>query len=72
MPRRVTDAVMEEVREWQSRALEKSYAIMYLDAIRVRAKQDGKSCEKSVYVALGVNFEGKKEVAGNSVSAAFG
>jgi transposase-like protein len=42
---RVTDAVMEDVRDWQSRSLEKS-------------------CQKSVYVALGVNFEGKKEVLG--------
>jgi transposase-like protein len=37
---------------------------MYPDALRVKAKQEGKSCVKSVYVALGVNFEGKKEVLG--------
>jgi transposase-like protein len=37
---------------------------VYLDAIRVNSKQDGKGCIKSVYVALGVNFEGKKEVLG--------
>jgi transposase-like protein len=61
---RVTDAVMEDVREWQGRVLEKSYAIVYLDALRVNSRQDGKSCQKSVYVALGVNFEGKKEVLG--------
>jgi transposase-like protein len=61
---RVTDGVMEEVKEWQNRPLEKSYAIMYLDALRVKTKQDGKSCTKSVYVALGVNFEGQKEVLG--------
>jgi transposase-like protein len=61
---RVTDAVLEDVREWQNRPLEKSYAIMYLDALRVNAREDGKSCVKSVYVALGVNFEGKKEVLG--------
>jgi transposase-like protein len=61
---RVTDGVMEEVKEWQNRQLDKSYAILYLDALRVKSKQDGKSCTKSVYVALGVNFEGKKEVLG--------
>jgi transposase-like protein len=61
---RITEGVMDEVREWQNRPLEKSYAIMYLDAIRVKAMQEGKSCTKSVYVALGVNFEGKKEVLG--------
>jgi transposase-like protein len=61
---RVTNAVMDEVREWQNRPLEKSYAIVYLDALRVKGREDGKSCMKSVYVALGVNFEGKKEVLG--------
>jgi putative transposase len=61
---RVTSAVLEEVREWQSRPLEKSYAIVYLDALRVKGKTDGKSSQKSVYTALAVNFEGKKEVLG--------
>jgi transposase-like protein len=61
---RVTDGVMEEVREWQNRQLDKSYAILYLEALRVKSRQEGKSCTKSVYVALGVNFEGKKEVLG--------
>jgi len=61
---RITDAVIEEVREWQNRPLEKSYAIVYLDAIRIKVKEDGKSCMKSVYIALGVNFEGHKEVLG--------
>ncbi|GHT91587.1 hypothetical protein FACS1894140_2410 [Spirochaetia bacterium] len=61
---RVTEAVLEEVKEWQNRQLEKSYAIVYLDALRVKTKQDGKSCTKSVCVALGVNFEGQKEVLG--------
>jgi transposase-like protein len=61
---RVTNAVLEEVREWQNRPLEKSYAIVYLDALRIKGREDGKSCLKSVYTALGVNFEGKKEVLG--------
>jgi transposase-like protein len=61
---RVTDGAMEEAKEWQNRPLEKSYAIMCLDAIRVKAKQEGKSCTKSVCVALGVGFESKKEVLG--------
>jgi transposase-like protein len=61
---RVTEGVMDEVREWQSRLLEKSYAVMYLDAVRVKAGEDGKSSTKSVYAALGVNFEGEKEVLG--------
>jgi len=60
---RVTNAVIDEVREWQNRPLEKPYAIVYLDALRVKGKTDGKSCLKSVYTAPAVNFEGKKEVA---------
>ena len=61
---RVTDSVIDEVREWQNRPLDKSYAIVYLDALRVRGREDGKSTLKSVYIALGVNFEGQKEVLG--------
>jgi len=61
---RVTNAVLNEVKEWQNRPLEKSYAIVYLDALRVKSREDGKSCNKSVYIALGVNFEGQKEVLG--------
>jgi transposase-like protein len=59
---RVTNAVLEEVREWQNRPLDKSCPILYLDALRVRGREDGKSCMKSVFTALAVNFEGKKEV----------
>ena len=61
---RVTHEVLDEVREWQNRPLERSYAIVYLDALRVKSRQDGKSLNKSVYVALGVNFNGQKEVLG--------
>jgi transposase-like protein len=61
---RVTHAVLEEVKEWQDRPLDKIYPILYLDALRVRGREDGKSCMKSVYIALGVNFDGKKEVLG--------
>ena len=61
---RVTNAVLDEVKEWQNRPLEKTYPILYLDALRVRGRADGKSCMKSVYMALGVNFDGQKEVLG--------
>jgi transposase-like protein len=46
-----TDAVMEDVREWQSCGLEKSCAIVNLGALGVNSRQDGKSCPKSMYVA---------------------
>ena len=61
---RITDAVTDEVREWQNRPLDKSYPIVYLDALRIKARNDGRSCTKSVYLALGVNSEGHKEVLG--------
>jgi transposase-like protein len=48
----ITNAVMEEVRDWQNRPLESSYAIVYLDALQVKSRQEGKSCIKSVYAAL--------------------
>lgn len=61
---RVTDTVMEDVKEWQSRPLEKTYPTLYLDALRVNSRQSGKTQDKALYVALAVNFEGKKEVLG--------
>jgi transposase-like protein len=54
----VTEAVPEEVKEWQNRHLEKSYAIVYLDALRVKGKQDGKSCIKERLRGLGGEFRG--------------
>jgi transposase-like protein len=60
---RAANAVLDELREWQNSPLEKSYAVVYLDALRIKGREEGKSCLKSVYTALGVNFEGQKEVA---------
>jgi transposase-like protein len=61
---RVTDAVFDEAGGRRNRPLEKPYAAAYPDALRVRGREDGKSCLKSVYTALGVSFEGRKEVLG--------
>ena len=60
----ITESVMADVREWQSRPLEKSYPILFLDALRVNSRQDGKNINKALYVALAINWEGKKEVLG--------
>jgi transposase-like protein len=60
---RIIDAVIDEVREWQNRPWDKTYPIVYLDAIRIKTREDDKSCMKSVHIALGVNFERHKEVA---------
>lgn len=60
----VTDAVIDEVRAWQDRPLEKFYPIVYLDALRVKARDGGQVISKAVYLAIGVNLEGMKEVLG--------
>lgn len=60
----ITESVMTDVREWQNRPLEKSYPILFLDALRVNSRQDGKNINKALYVALAINWEGRKEVLG--------
>lgn len=55
----ITASVMADVREWQNRPLEKSYPILFLDALRVNSRQDGKNINKALYVALAINWEGK-------------
>ena len=61
---KVTDAVIEQVIEWQSRPLDAIYPIVYLDCIVVKIRQDKKVINKAVYLALGVNMEGHKELLG--------
>ncbi len=61
---KVTDAVLEQVIEWQSRPLDEVYPIVYLDCIVVKIRQDKQVINKSVYLALGVNMDGQKELLG--------
>ena len=63
---RVTDAVLDEVREWQSRALDRMYPIVIFDALRVKIRDaDSRMVKnKAVYVALGVTRDGMREVLG--------
>lgn len=60
----VTEAVSEEVKLWQSRPLEALYPILYLDCIHVKVRDTGAVRNKAVYLAVGVNLEGHKEVLG--------
>ena len=60
----VTRAVQEEVTLWQNRPLDEVYPIVYLDAIRVKVRQDNRVINKAVYLAVGVNIDGLKEVLG--------
>lgn len=61
---KVTDSVLEQVIEWQSRPLDEIYPIVYLDCIVVKVRQDKQVINKAVYLALGVNIEGQKELLG--------
>ncbi|MDH5217159.1 MAG: IS256 family transposase [Gammaproteobacteria bacterium] len=61
---KVTNAVIEQVTEWQSRPLDTVYPIVYLDCIVVKIRQDKQVINKSIYLALGVNMGGQKELLG--------
>ena len=61
---RVTDAVLEDVQSWRKRPLAAVWPIVYLDALVVRIREGGSVQRKSVYLAIGVGLEGRKEVLG--------
>jgi putative transposase len=61
---RVTDAVLDEVREWQARPLDPVYPVVFFDALRVKIRDEGMVRNKAVYVALALNPDGEKEVLG--------
>ena len=60
----VTDAVLDEVKAWQSRPLEAMYGVVYLDALYVKMRHEGRVENRAVYVAIGIDLEGHKEVLG--------
>lgn len=60
----VTDAVSDEIKAWQSRPLEAIYPILYLDCLHLKIRDEGVVKTKAVYVAIGVNLEGIKDVLG--------
>lgn len=60
----ITEAVMEKIIEWQARPLDEVYPIIYLDCIVVEIKQDKRVINKAIYVSLGVNMAGQKELLG--------
>lgn len=61
---RVTDAVLEEVRAWQNRALETVYPVVIFDALRVKIRDEGIVRNKAVYLALAINRDGGRDVLG--------
>ncbi len=60
----VTASVLDEVTAWQSRPLEALYPILYLDAIHVKVRHEGQVQRRAVYLALGINLDGEKELLG--------
>src|SRR6266700_3560806 len=60
----VTDAVIDELQQWQSRPLEPIYAIIYLDALVVKMRHEGRVENRAVYVAIGIGLDGLKDVLG--------
>lgn len=60
----VTDAVIEDVKQWQNRPLDSIYPVVFFDAIMVKSRENGQTENKAVYLALGINMEGRKELLG--------
>jgi len=60
----VTDAVVDEVKGWQNRPLEAIYGVVYLDALYVKMRHEGRVENRAVYVAIGIDLEGRKDVLG--------
>ena len=60
----VTDAILDEIAEWQNRPLEAVYPLVFFDALRVKVRAEGTVRNKAVYIALGVRADGRKEILG--------
>jgi putative transposase len=61
---KITDAVLPELRDWQNRPLDAMYPVLFLDAIVVKVREDRRVLNRPVYIAMGVDVEGRKHVLG--------
>lgn len=61
---RITDKILPVVKEWQQRPLERIYAVVFMDAIHYNVRCEGRIVKKAVYIAIGINMDGIKEVLG--------
>ncbi|HTN99154.1 MAG TPA: IS256 family transposase [Microthrixaceae bacterium] len=61
---KITDSVLPIMREWQARALDPLYPVLYLDAIVVKVRTDGRVTNRPVYIAMAIDLEGRKDVLG--------
>ena len=64
---RITDKILPEAKEWQQRPLESVYAVVFMDAIHYHVRSEGQIIKKAVYIAIGVNMDGRKDVPGMRV-----
>ena len=64
MVSRITDQILPVAKEWQQRPLESIYAVVFLDAIHYHVRSEGQIIKKAVYIAIGVNMDGRKDVLG--------
>ena len=69
---KITDAVLDELREWQMRPLDSVYPVLYLDAIVCKVRHEGQVRNKAVHIAIGVDVEGRKHVLGMWIDTAEG
>ena len=61
---RITDKILPVAKEWQQRPRESIYAVVFLDAIHYHVRSEGQIVKKAVYIAIGINLEGRKDVLG--------
>lgn len=61
---RITDKVLPAAKEWQQRPLESVYAVVFLDAIHYHVRSEGQVMKKAVYIAMGIDLDGRKDVLG--------
>ena len=61
---RITDKIVPLVKEWQERPLQEIYAVVYMDAIHYHVRSEGRIVKRAVYIALGIDMDGKKDVIG--------
>lgn len=61
---RITDKILPIAKEWQQRPLESIYAVVFLDAIHYHVRSEGQIVKKAVYIAIGIDLDGRKDVLG--------
>ncbi len=61
---RITDKILPIAKDWQSRPLEKIYAVVFMDAVHYNVRQDGRIVKKAVYIAIGINLDGERDALG--------